>query len=135
MRSIIVSAAVVERDGTFLLTRRASDAHLGDRWEFPGGKVEPGETLEASLLREIREELGCGLEVGALLLTSRHAYPDVHVELHFFAATLTGVPVPQLGQEMRWVARAELATLPFPEADEELVEVLTHGVSVRLPES
>ena len=127
MRSIIVSAAVVERDDAFLLTRRASDAHLGDRWEFPGGKVEPGETVEASLVREIREELGCGLEVGVLLLTSRHAYPEVHVELHFFAAALTGVPVPQLGQEMRWVPRRELATLPFPEADVELVALLVQG--------
>ena len=127
MRSIIVSAAVVERDDAFLLTRRASDAHLGDRWEFPGGKVEPGETIEASLVREIREELGCGVDVGALLLTSRHAYPEVHVELHFFAATLTGVPVPQLGQAMRWVSRRDLATLRFPEADVELVALLMQG--------
>ncbi len=127
MRSIIVSAAVVEQDGAFLLTRRASDAHLGDRWEFPGGKVEPGETLEASLVREIHEELGCGLEVGPLLLISRHAYPEVHVELHFFAATLIGAPVPQLGQAMRWVPRAELSSLPFPEADVELVSLLTQG--------
>jgi 8-oxo-dGTP diphosphatase len=127
MRSIIVSAAVVEQDGAFLLTRRASDAHLGDRWEFPGGKVEHGETLEASLVREIHEELGCGLEVGPLLLTSRHAYPEVHVELHFFAATLIGAPVPQLGQAMRWVPRAELSSLPFPEADVELVTLLTQG--------
>lgn len=127
MHAVIVSAAVVERDDAFLLTRRASDAHLGDRWEFPGGKVEPGETIEASLVREFHEELGCGLEVGALLLISRHAYPDVHVELHFFAASLTGVPVPQLGQEMRWVSRRDLSTLPLPEADVELVALLTQG--------
>ena len=127
MRSIIVSAAVVARGDAFLLTRRASDAHLGDRWEFPGGKVEPGETIEASLVREIHEELGCGLEVGARLLTSRHAYQDVHVELHFFAATLTGDPVPQLGQEMRWVPRRDLRTLPLPEADEDLVALLVQG--------
>lgn len=130
MRHIVVSAAVVERDDAFLLTRRAADAHLGDCWEFPGGKVEPGETLEASLVREIREELGCGLEVGPLLLTSRHAYPDVHVELHFFAATVIGPPVPLLGQAMRWVPRAELATLPFPEADADLVALLVARPSV-----
>src|SRR5215207_18276 len=98
MRSIVVSAAVIERDDAFLLTRRASDAHLGGRWEFPGGKVEPGETLAATLVREIREELGCGVEVGELLLTARHAYPEVHVELHFFSARLTEAPVPQQGQ-------------------------------------
>lgn len=84
MRDVVVSAAVIERDDAFLLTRRAVDTHLGGRWEFPGGKAEAGETLDATLVREIREELGCGVEVGPLLLTTRHAYPDVHVELHFF---------------------------------------------------
>lgn len=83
MRDVVVSAAVIERDDAFLLTRRAVDTHLGGRWEFPG-KAEAGETLDATLVREIREELGCGVEVGPLLLTTRHAYPDVHVELHFF---------------------------------------------------
>lgn len=85
MRDVVVSAAVIERDDAFLLTRRAVDTHLGGRWEFPGGKAEAGETLDATLVREIREELGCGVEVGPLLLTTRHAYPDVHVELHFFS--------------------------------------------------
>lgn len=125
MRHIIVSAAVIERDGAFLLTRRASGTHLAGTWEFPGGKQEPGETLEASLVREIREELGCVADVGALLLTSRHRYPEVTVELHFFRTTLLDAPVPQLGQEMRWVPREELAALPLPEADADLVALLT----------
>ena len=124
MRDIVVSAAVIERDDEFLLTRRAADSHLGGRWEFPGGKVESGETLDATLLREIREELGCDVEVGPLLLTTRHAYPDVHVELHFFSTSLLGEPVPQLGQEMQWVPRADLARLPLPEADADLVAML-----------
>ena len=124
MRDIVVSAAVIERDDAFLLTRRATDAHLGGRWEFPGGKVEPGETLADTLVREIGEELGCGVEVGALLLTTRHAYPEVHVELHFFAARLTESPVPQQGQEMRWIARGDLESLHLPEADADLVSLL-----------
>jgi 8-oxo-dGTP diphosphatase len=124
MRDIVVSAAVIERDDEFLLTRRAAGSHLGGRWEFPGGKVESGETLDATLLREIREELGCDVEVGPLLLTTRHAYPDVHVELHFFSTSLLGEPVPQLGQEMQWVPRADLARLPLPEADADLVVML-----------
>ena len=125
MRLVIVSAAVIEREGAFLLTRRAEGAHLAGTWEFPGGKQEPGESLEEALSRELREELGCGSEIGPRLLTTRHAYPEVHVELHFYAVTLTGPPVPQLGQEMRWVPRADLASLPLPEADADLVALLT----------
>ena len=124
-RTITVSAAVVERDDAFLLTRRAADAHLAGRWEFPGGKREPGETGEQALAREIREELGCEADVGRLLLTTEHAYPEVHVRLEFFAVTLRDEPEPQLGQAMRWVPRRELASLPLPEADADLVTLLT----------
>ena len=124
-RTITVSAAVVERDDAFLLTRRAADAHLAGRWEFPGGKREPGETGEQALAREIREELGCEADIGALLLTTEHAYPEVHVRLEFFAVTLRDEPEPQLGQAMCWVPRRELASLPLPEADADLVTLLT----------
>lgn len=127
MRSIVVSAAVIEREDAFLLTRRAEASHLGGLWEFPGGKVEHGESVEDSLVREIQEELGCEVSIGPELLTTRHAYVDLHVELHFFAATLQGEPAPQLGQEMRWVSRHELASLELPEADAELVALLTSG--------
>lgn len=120
-----VSAAVIERDDAFLLTRRADGAHLAGSWEFPGGKQEPGETLEAALVREIREELGCRVTVGPRLLTTTHTYAELTVELHFYEARLHEDPVPQLGQEMRWVPRAELASLPLPEADADLVALLT----------
>jgi 8-oxo-dGTP diphosphatase len=122
---VIVSAAVIERDDAFLLTRRAEGAHLAGSWEFPGGKQEAGETLEAALTREMREELGCRVTVGARLLAATHAYEDLTVELHFYAVTLLDEPVPQLGQEMRWVPRTELAALQLPEADADLVALLT----------
>jgi 8-oxo-dGTP diphosphatase len=126
---VVVAAAIVERDGRFLLTRRPKGTHLAGTWEFPGGKCESGETPEACLARELREELASEALVGRCVLVSRHAYPGRTVELHFFEATLAADPVPQLGQEMRWVPRAELRHLPFPEADAELVQLLDESRS------
>ncbi len=122
---ILVAAAVIERDGAFLLTRRLEGTHLAGTWEFPGGKCEPDETPEACLVREIHEELAAGVVVGERVLVTRHAYTERTVELHFFHAVLTGEPEPQLGQDMRWVPRAELNALPLPEADGELIRLLT----------
>jgi 8-oxo-dGTP diphosphatase len=127
MDPVIVSAAVIERDGAFLLTRRLRGTHLEGTWEFPGGKCEPEETPEACLVREIREELAAGVVVGDRMLVTRHAYPERTVELHFFHATLTDDPVPQIGQQMRWARREELETLEFPEADAELIGLLTRA--------
>ena len=122
---IIVVAAVIERDGRFLVTRRGDGVHLAGLWEFPGGKVEPGETHVEALRREIREELDADLDVGDRILHATHAYRDVEVSLHFYACAISGIPTPLLGQEMRWVARNELARLDFPEADAELIRQLT----------
>jgi mutator protein MutT len=123
--TIVVAAAVIERDGAFLLTRRLKGTHLEGTWEFPGGKCEPLETPAACLVREIREELGAGIIVGELLLVTRHAYRDRTVELYFYEARLIGDPAPQIGQQMRWATRHELRTLEFPDADAELIEMLT----------
>lgn len=125
MITLVVAAAVIERGDRFLLTRRQPGVHLAGSWEFPGGKCEPGETHTACLIREIREELGVEAIVGDEVLATTHEYLDRHVELHFLRCTISGVPVPQLGQEMRWVAREELTTLQFPPADAELIEMLT----------
>lgn len=122
---IVVTAAVVVREGRFLLTRRLKGTHLEERWEFPGGKCERGEDHQAALTRELHEELAVDVEIGPLVLSTTHAYPDRTVELHFYTARLLGEPVPQLGQEMRWVAREELAALDLPEADANLIRLLT----------
>jgi len=122
-----VVAAVVERDGGFLLTLRPRGTHLEGHWEFPGGKCEPGETHEAALAREMREELDVEVRVGALVHAVTHAYPERTVELHFYACELAGEPTPMIGQQMRWVARADLASLPFPEADADLITRLVAG--------
>jgi 8-oxo-dGTP diphosphatase len=122
---IVVTAAVIERGGTFLLTRRLRGTHLAGAWEFPGGKCEPGETHAACLEREIREELDADLRVGSEILAVTHPYPERVVELHFFACELVGEPRPMIGQEMRWVPRGELKSLELPPADAELIEILS----------
>ena len=106
----IVTAAVIERAGTFLVTRRPAGVHLEGYWEFPGGKCEPDESLDACLRRE--------------LLAVSHDYPDRRLELHFLACSLHGEPTPLLGQQMQWVARASLRGLAFPPADDELIALL-----------
>jgi 8-oxo-dGTP diphosphatase len=129
-RPIVVTAAIVERDGRFLLTRRLKGTHLAGLWEFPGGKCEPGEAHDAALARELREELDVAIEIGPLALSTTHHYPEKVVELHFYSARLLGEPTPQLGQEMRWVPRDELHRLPLPEADAALIALLqgrAHG--------
>jgi len=125
MTPIVVVAAVIERDGRFLLTRRQRGTHLAGLWEFPGGKCGAAETHEACLARELVEELGARSTIGAELLTTTHAYPEQTVELHFRLAELQDEPRAMLGQEMRWVTRRDLAALEFPEADRELIAMLT----------
>jgi mutator protein MutT len=121
---IVVVAAVIEDQGRFLVTRRQHGTHLAGLWEFPGGKVDAAETHQEALRREIREELDAGAIVWELVLCTTHAYAERIVRLHFYRCTLTGEPRPVMGQQMRWVPRAELASLDFPSADAELVRML-----------
>jgi len=123
--TIVVTAAVIEEAGRFLVTRRQPGVHLEGYWEFPGGKCEAGETHAECLARELDEELGVEATIGAELFATIHAYADRRVELHFLRCAIHGAPVARLGQEIHWVSRAELATLPFPPADAELIRRLT----------
>jgi len=125
MTVIVVAAAVVERDGRFLVTRRQQGVHLEGLWEFPGGKCGEGEALTACLARELREELDVGSAIGDQIFQTVHDYPDRRVELHFFRCELIGQPSPQIGQQMRWVTRGELVSLEFPPADAELIRAIT----------
>jgi len=121
----IVVAAVIEESGTFLVTRRQKGVHLAGLWEFPGGKIDEGETHAEALTREIREELDVDVDVGDLVFHVTHEYEDRVVALYFYLCTLRGTPRPLLGQQMQWVPRARLATLGFPPADEALITLLT----------
>ena len=122
--TVVVTAAVIERDGRLLVTRRPKGVHLEGLWEFPGGKCEADEPLADCLRRELVEELGAGAIVGDEIFSTSHDYPGRSVRLHFFACTLTGEPRPMIGQEMRWVRRDELRSLKFPPADDELIDLL-----------
>jgi mutator protein MutT len=122
---VVVVAGVIERHGRLLVSRRLKGTHLADLWEFPGGKCHPDESHEACLARELAEELGVGAMIGDELLVTEHAYPERTVRLHFRHATITGEPRPLLGQELMWVTRRDLSRLEFPEADRDLIKLLS----------
>ena len=121
---IVVVAAVIEKDDAFLVTRRPQGVHLAGLWEFPGGKIDPPESHVDALRREMREELDTDVDVQDLVFHTTHAYPERTVALFFYNCVLQQTPRPLLGQEMRWVKRADLSTLGFPPADEELIRRL-----------
>ena len=121
----MVVAAVIERDGAFLLTLRPAGTHLAGHWEFPGGKCHPSETHIEALRRELFEELDIVADVGERVHEITHTYPEKTVALYFYRCDFRGEPKPMLGQEIRWVPRGELKTLAFPEADADLIEHLS----------
>ena len=122
---VTVVAAIVRRDGRLLLTQRGEDVHLAGKWEFPGGKVEPDESLEVALRREMVEELGIAVEVGPLYSEITHQYPERKVHLHFFECRITeGEPEARCAVALRWLTPGELYDLNLPEANRQLVEQL-----------
>lgn len=125
MGAVDVVAAVIERDGRYLITRRPEGTHLAGFWEFPGGKILPGEKPEDALRRELKEELGVEAAVGEPVETVEWSYPEKSVRLFFFRCALAGEPSPLEGQEMRWVAAADLRSYSVPEADAALIARLS----------
>jgi mutator protein MutT len=122
---IIVTAAIIRNADQILLTRRRPDADLPDLWEFPGGKVEAGESLIEALHREIREELDVAIDVGDEYYATTHHYLTKSVELHFFNCRITlGEPRALEVAEFRWEKPDDLGSYKFPEADRELIDRL-----------
>jgi len=117
-----VAAGLIFREGRLLLTQRHPHSHLGGLWEFPGGKREPGETFEDCLRRELHEELGIQVEVGALLESLTHAYSDKTVHLRFFQCRwLRHEPQPLDCAALAWVSQDQLGDFAFPAADARLL--------------
>ena len=123
--TIEVAAGLVFRDGKLLITQRHPDAHLGGLWEFPGGKREPDETFEACLARELREELGIEIEVGEVLESLTHAYPEKTVVLKFFRCRwLRHEPQALDCPAFKWVDPAGVREHTVPAADARLLDRL-----------
>jgi 8-oxo-dGTP diphosphatase len=127
---LTVVAAVIESDGKILACQRRRSDFFGLMWEFPGGKVKPGENLEQALRRELQEELGVPATIGAELFRTRHRYAEMAepIELVFFSATLDPKSIRNLAFEtMEWRGRETLAELNFLPADREFLAKLGAG--------
>ncbi len=115
---LLVVAALIERRGAVLLSRRRADQSFPLTWEFPGGKVEPGEAPVDALVREIREELGCMVKVREVVDVVFHAYPDFDLVMPVYRATLAGgAPRAVTVDAIAWVPRRQLGSLAMPPAD------------------
>lgn len=122
---IRVTAGVIEEDGKVLIARRGGTGPFAGRWEFPGGKVEAGETDEACLARELKEELGIEAAVGAFLCESLHDYGHLAVALQAYrVSSYRGIIVAREHAEVRWVRPGELQRYDFPEADLPVIRML-----------
>jgi 8-oxo-dGTP diphosphatase len=125
---VLVSAvALVDADGRVLLAQRPAGKPMGGLWEFPGGKVDPGETPEAALIRELGEELGIDVAASCLapLTFASYTYPDFHLLMPLFVCRKwAGTPTAREGQRLAWVRPARLGDYPMPPADTPLVAML-----------
>lgn len=117
-----VAVGVIVRQQHILLALRSSKQHQGDKWEFPGGKVEAGETVAQALARELQEEVAISVSQSSPLMHLEYAYPEKTVLLDVWLVTeFSGEPHGREGQPLRWATVAELTEIPFPDANEPIV--------------
>jgi len=128
VKLVLVSAvALIDRDGRLLLAQRPAGKSMAGLWEFPGGKVEPGESPEHALIRELQEELGIDTWQSCLapLAFASHAYDDFHLLMPLFACRKwNGIPQPREGQTLKWVPVSDLGQYQMPPADKPLIPIL-----------
>ncbi|MGE5271564.1 MAG: 8-oxo-dGTP diphosphatase MutT [Thiohalocapsa sp.] len=124
---LVAAVALIDADGRVLLAERPAGKHLAGMWEFPGGKVHAGETPEAALIRELREELAIDVHQSCLapFTFASHAYPDFHLLMPLYLCRKwQGIVMPQEGQRLQWARPARLADYPMPPADKPLIAML-----------
>jgi len=122
---IRVVAAMIERDGKYLITQRRPSATLPLLWEFPGGRVEEGETDEAALARELKEEMGIDVEVRDRVMHVQHSYPHYDIDFCVYACRLVAGEIRNIRvHDHRWVAPTDMDKYEFPAADEKTVAQL-----------
>src|SRR5215467_8579160 len=124
---LVAAAALVDADGRVLLAQRPPGKSMAGLWEFPGGKVNTGETPEAALIRELTEELGVDVTASCLapFTFASHTYPDFHLLMPLYVCRKwSGIPAAREGQRLAWVWPARLADYPMPPADAPLIGLL-----------
>lgn len=124
---LVVACALIDADGRVLIAQRPPQKAMGGLWEFPGGKVEAGETPEATLIRELDEELGIAVKEACLapFTFASHAYPDFHLLMPLYVCRRwEGTPIPREHTALKWVRPKELTAWPMPPADLPLIPML-----------
>ncbi|AGB44129.1 ADP-ribose pyrophosphatase [Mesorhizobium australicum WSM2073] len=124
---LVAACALVDADGRVLLAQRPQGKQLAGLWEFPGGKVEPGETPEQCLIRELQEEIGIETEIPCLapLTFASHSYDDFHLLMPLFVCRrFRGIAQPREGQALKWVRPKQMRDYPMPPADAPLIPFL-----------
>ena len=124
---LVAAVALVDVDGRVLLAERPAGKHLAGMWEFPGGKVQPGETPEVALIRELMEELGIDVVASCLapFTFASHAYPEFHLLMPLYVCRKwSGIVTAREGQQLKWVRPTQFGDYPMPPADKPLVAML-----------
>jgi 8-oxo-dGTP diphosphatase len=124
---LVAACALVDADGRVLIAQRPQGKQLAGLWEFPGGKVEPGETPEQCLVRELHEEIGIEAKIACLapLTFASHSYDDFHLLMPLYICRrFEGIAVPKEGQTLKWVKPRQMRDYPMPPADEPLIPFL-----------
>jgi len=124
VKRLHVAFALVERQGKYLICQRSAGTHLGGYWEFPGGKREPGESWEACLRRELREELGVALRDVRPFTRLRYRYPGRFISFKVFRCRMIGSPTALQIQRFQWIGASRLRRFRFPPVDRDLIDLL-----------